>query len=88
MVLVSDYRYYNSYAIFNYGYFSNWGTTRDNCQGYQAGTPLAISRYRNLFTSGTPLAYNLPSITGERGRPMILLSTQQSTTKCVYNLGE
>lgn len=64
MVLASDYRYYNSYAIFNYGYFANWDLTRHNGQGYQAESFM----YRNLFTSGTPLAYQLPNIVGERGK--------------------
>lgn len=67
MILASDYRYYQTYAIFNYKEF-NWLTGRNNGEGYQWN----VNNYKNLFTSGSPSAYQLPQIRGERGIYIIL----------------
>jgi len=63
MILASDYRYYQSYVIYNYNRFNFWSQYRSNGQGYQANP----SFFRNMYTSGSPSAIQLPAIVGERG---------------------
>lgn len=63
LVLASDYRFYKSFVLFNY-HSLRWQIYRPSSQGWQS----MQGRSYSLFTSGTPLAYQLPNLVGNRGR--------------------
>lgn len=65
--MVSDYRTARSYIIFNYNDIG-WTTYTDSVQGFQASR----KRFTNIHTSLSSLAYKLPELQGNHGKPQSL----------------